>query len=136
MLAGSLDTNALVRLIVQDDDKQTQVVARWLSKYANKPESIYIAITVILELEWVLRSRYKFSKPDFVNALSSLLMADEFVFESESGLEQALSDYTDGDADFADYLHLALSRQRKALPFWTFDTTAARADGARLLKAS
>ena len=136
MLAGSLDTNALVRLIVQDDDRQTQAVARLLSKYANKPESIFVAITVILELEWVLRSRYKFSKPNFVTALSSLLMADEFAFESEGGLEQALSDYTDGDADFADYLHLALSRQRKALPFWTFDTTAARADGARLLKTS
>lgn len=54
-------------------------------------------------------------------------------FESEQALEQALVDYEEGPADLADYFHLALSRKRQALPFWTFDVRAARGDGARLL---
>jgi predicted nucleic-acid-binding protein len=47
-------------------------------------------------------------------------------FESENQLEQALADYEAGEADFAEYLHLALARQSQALPFWTFDRKAAK----------
>jgi predicted nucleic-acid-binding protein len=58
----------------------------------------------------------------------------ELVFESEGALEQALASYEEGGADFCDYLNLALAQYGLALPFWTFDTKASRAAGAKLLK--
>lgn len=134
MLAASLDTNVLVRLIVQDDEQQALVAAKLLARHAKKSESLFVAVTVILELEWVLRSRYKFTKADVILALSSLLTTFELVFESEGALEQALASYEEGGADFADCLHLALSSKGGALPFWTFDAAASNEVGARLLK--
>ena len=134
MVCASLDTNVLVRLIVKDDDQQSLVAAALLAQHAKDSESLFVAVTVMLELEWVLRARYKFSKGEVVRALSSLMMAVELVFESEGPLEQALASYEESSADYADCLHLALSAKRDALPFLTFDSNASREMGATLLK--
>lgn len=134
-IAGSLDTTVLVRLIVRDDQAQTEVAAKLLDRHIRRSENLWIAITVILELEWVLRSRYKFAKADVIKAVASLLMTMELVFESEGALEQALASYEEGSADFAEYLHLALAQYSHALPFLTFDAKASKASGAKLLKA-
>ncbi len=133
MLAGSVDTNALVRLVEQDDELQAQAVDRLLAKHAKKGELLFVPITVVLELEWVLRSRLDQSKAQFIETLSALLTMVEFSFESEDALEQALVDYEDGNADFGEYIHLALSRKSEALPFWTFDRKASKATGAKTL---
>ena len=132
-IAASLDTNILVRYIVKDDDRQSIVVAKVFEQHIRKSESLWVPVTVMLELEWVLRSRYKFSKGDVIRAMSALLATFELEFESEGALEQALSSYEDGSADYAEYLHLALARNGDALPFLTFDEKASKASGAKLL---
>jgi predicted nucleic-acid-binding protein len=93
-----------------------------------------VPITVVLELEWVLRSRYKFSKADVIKTSSGLLTSIELVFESEAVLEPALASYEDGATGFGEYLHLALAQSGLAFPFSTFDAKAAKAVGAKLLK--
>ncbi len=135
-VAGSLDTNVLVRLVVRDDDAQATLVAKLLDRHVRRAESLWVPTTVMLELEWVLRSRYKFAKADVIRTISSLLTTMELAFESESALEQALASYEEGSADFGEYLHLALAHHGNALPFWTFDAKASKAAGARLLKIS
>ena len=62
MLAGSLDTNILVRLVTGDDETQTQTVLRMLAKHSKNQKLLYVPVTVMLELEWVLRSRYGHAK--------------------------------------------------------------------------
>ena len=133
--AGSLDTNILVRLIVRDDPAQTDLVARLLARHVRRAATLWVPVTVVLELEWVLRSRYRFAKTDVTTAFAALLTSTELVFESEGALEQALASYEEGKADFGEYLHLALAHQGRALPFWTLDAKASKALGARLLKA-
>lgn len=133
MLAGSVDTNVLVRLVAQDDEMQAQVVDRLLARHAKKGELLFVPVTVVLELEWVLRSRLNQNKVQFMETLSALLTMVEFSFEAEDAVEQALVDYEDGNADFGEYLHLALSRRSEALPFWTFDRKATKAVGAKAL---
>jgi predicted nucleic-acid-binding protein len=135
MVAASLDTNVLVRLIVRDDEQQTQVASKLLEGHARKSESLFVPVTVALELEWVLRSRYKFTKAEIILTLSSLLTTFELEFESEGALEQALASYEHGGADYADCLHLALASKEKALPFLTFDAGAAKEVGAKMLTA-
>jgi predicted nucleic-acid-binding protein len=132
-VAASLDTNILVRYIVKDDDRQSLVVAKVFEQHIRRSESLWVPVTVMLELEWVLRSRYKFPKADVIRAMSTLLDTFELEFESEGALEQALSSYEDGSADYAEYLHLALARKGGALPFLTFDQQASKAAGTRLL---
>ncbi|MDB5743148.1 MAG: PilT protein-like protein [Polaromonas sp.] len=133
MLAGSVDTNILVRLITQDDELQANAVARPMANHARSEELLFVPITVVLELEWVLRSKKSKSKADVIQALSALLTMVELSFQSEGALEQALTDYQDGAADFGECIHLALSRSSEALPFWTFDRKASKAVGTKLL---
>lgn len=132
-LAGSVDTNVLVRHIVQDDEHQSAVVAKMFDGHIRRSESLLVPVTVMLELEWVLRSRYKFPKGDVIRAMTALLETWELVFEAEWAIEQALACYVEGRADFGEYLHLALARQHHALPFMTFDEKASKATGAKLL---
>lgn len=133
MLAGAVDTNVLVRLLTQDDPAQAQAVDRLLAKHANSGLLLFVPITVVLELEWVLRSRLTQSKAEFIRTMGSLLTMVEFSFESEHALEQALVDYQEGVADFAEYVHLAIARKNEALPFFTFDHKASKAMGAKKL---
>lgn len=129
----ALDTNVLVRLIVQDDPTQVASAKRLLTKCIRENETLFIPITVSLELEWVLRSSFGFGKPQVIQALSLILTAVELSFESESSLETALLNYEQGTADYSDYLHLALAEKVNAQPLWTFDKAASKATGAKLL---
>lgn len=130
---AALDTNVLVRLIVQDDPTQVASAKRLLKKCIRENETLFIPITVSLELEWVLRSSFGFGKPQVIQALSLILTAVELSFESESSLETALLNYEQGTADYSDYLHLALAEKVNAQPLWTFDKAASKATGAKLL---
>lgn len=130
---AALDTNILVRLLVQDDPRQTAAAHQLLAQGIQNAEALFVPITVSLELEWVLRARYGFAKADIIHALSTLLRAVELSFEAEPALEMALLHYEQGSADYADCLHMALAERANAQPLWTFDKAAAQVPGARLL---
>jgi len=133
MITGSVDTNVLVRLIAQDDPPQAKAVDRLFACHARQGEMLLVPVTVVLELEWVLRSRLSQTKDQVLETLDRLLALVELTFESENAVEQALLDYREGSADFGEYLHLALARKEQALPFYTFDKKATRALGAQAL---
>ena len=133
-IAASLDANVLVRLIVKDDAQQLATALKRLSQNVKGGLTLFVPITVVLELGWVLLSRYKFGKLDVIYTLSSLLTTVELVFEAEDALEQSLVTYEEGSADFGECLHLALARKASALPFLTFDLKAAKVAGAKLVK--
>ena len=129
----SLDTNILVRWLVKDDVRQAAKVRDMLQSTIESGERLFIPVTVALELEWVLRSRYSMPKPSIIKALVSLLETSEVVFQFELAIERAVNHYRRGNADFADCLHLGLCSAENNLPLVTFDKKAARLDGAALL---
>ena len=133
MITGSVDTNVLVRLVAQDDPLQAQAVNRLFARHAKKSEMLMVPITVVLELEWVLRSRLSQTKAQVLETIEALLTVVELSFEAEDAVEQALLDYRDGNADFGECLHLALARKWRALPFYTFDKKATKTSGAKAL---
>lgn len=130
---ASLDTNILVRYLVQDDERQLALARKLIKSALRTGENLYIPITVMLELEWVLRSNFRFGKEQVTATLSSLLAAAELSFESESSLEIALALYKKSSADFSDCVHVALAHVAGESPLWTFDRAAALVDGTRLL---
>ena len=131
----ALDTNVLVRYIVQDDSGQLAVAKRLIDRCIAEGQSLYVPVTVSLELEWVLRASFGYVKDDILLVLSNLFSASELSFESERALEVALQLYREGSADFADCLHIALATQAGEQPLWTFDKGAARVAGAQLIRA-
>lgn len=132
---AALDTNVLVRWLTDDDAKQSVIVARLFELAIEKDERLFVPATVILETEWVLRSRYRFDKPLVTAALDALLGVTELEFQTEPALEQALWLFKQAGApDFADCLHVALVCQAGQGPLLTFDERAGKLNGAQLLQ--
>lgn len=130
---AALDANVLVRFLVQDDARQGAAATRLIRRCLDAGGALFLPVTVLLELEWVLRSSIGFDKAAVLQALFGLLGSFELAFESEGAVEAALGQYADGAADFADCLHAALALVAGEQPLWTFDKAAAKVDGARLL---
>lgn len=130
---AALDTNVLVRYIVRNDAAQLTAAKRLISRSVSAGLTLFVPVTVVLELEWVFRSSFGFGKDEVLRALSSLFSAAELTFESERALEVALQLFRKGAADFADCLHVALADQAGEPPLWTFDKNAAKVSGAQLL---
>ena len=130
---ASLDTNVLVRFLVRDDAPQGAAAASLIRSAVRKGEPLFVPVTVLLELEWVLRSAFGFDKPAVLQALFGLLGSFELAFESEGAIEMALAQYERSAADFSDGLHVALAQRANQSPLWTFDKAAAKLDGAKLL---
>ena len=132
---AAVDTNVLVRYVVQDDVAQGAAAARLIRRSVQSGSPLFVPVTVLLELEWVLRSAFGFDKAEVMRTLSRLLGSYELGFESEGAVEAALASFERGGHDFADCLHAALAQQANQQPLWTFDKAAAKVDGARLLTA-
>jgi predicted nucleic-acid-binding protein len=130
---AALDTNVLVRYIIQDDAAQLAAAKRLINRCVGKGLTLFIPVTVVLELEWVLRSSFELGKNDVLLTLSSLFSVAELTFESERALEVALQLFRKSSAEFADCLHVALVTQAGEQPLWTFDKGAAKVSGAQLL---
>jgi predicted nucleic-acid-binding protein len=129
----ALDTNVLARYIVEDDLAQLAAARRLISRCLHEGLTLYVPVTVVLELEWVLRKSFGFGKDDVLRAMSNLFSAVELAFESERALETALQLYREGSAGFADCLHISLATQAGEQPLWTFDKDASKVSGARLI---
>jgi predicted nucleic-acid-binding protein len=132
---AALDTNVLIRFLVRDDAAQLEMARKLIAGCVAAGESLFVPITVALELEWVLRANFGFSKAEVIQTFAALLSAVELTFESEAALELALATYRDAAADFSDGLHIALASLAGESPMWTFDKAAARIDGAELPSA-
>ena len=133
---AAIDTNILIRFLVEDDAAQLAQVKKLISSAIRAGDTLYVPITVALELEWVLRSNFGFDKSTITQTLQALLSTTELSFESEPALELALLLFDDAQnvkADFSDCLHIALAHKAWQTPLWTFDKLAAKVAGARLL---
>ena len=130
---AALDTNVLVRFLVQDDAKQGLLARELIRSTLAKGEPLFVPVTVMLELEWVLRSNFGFDKAQIILTLTSLLATSELSFESEQSVEVALELFRQNKADFSDCVHIALSHSAEMTPMWTFDRAASKVDGAKLL---
>ncbi len=121
----ALDTNVVVRFLVKDDPSQA---ARARALIASN--AVFIASTVLLETEWVLRGAYGFMPADIARFLRALLGLEGVRVADPQAVSEALSGYEAG-LDFADALHLSLSGE--AARFATFDSRFAKK--ARKLQA-
>lgn len=131
---ASVDTNVLVRYLVEDDSQQLAAAQKLIQSALRAGKTLFVPITVMLELEWVLRSNFKFSKAQVTHTLSSLFATAELSFESELAAEIALALYTKSKAVFSDCVHIALAHAAGESPLWTFNQAASNVDGAKLLR--
>ncbi|MFN3565018.1 MAG: PIN domain-containing protein [Burkholderiaceae bacterium] len=127
-----LDTNVLVRFLVADDERQFEKARRLIRHEAANDDPVLISQLVLLECEWVLRSRYGLAKKDILAAFSGLLESTDVRIEDEACVEEALYVWKDSGAEFADCLIGAKYRALGCDSTVSFDARAAKVPGFRL----
>lgn len=114
----ALDTNVVVRFLVNDDKAQGRRARNVIAR-----GDVFVGPTVLLETEWVLRSAYGFPADEVGRFFRALLGLPGLTTESPERIGRALDGYEAG-LDFADALHLASADAADA--FATFDRRLAR----------
>jgi predicted nucleic-acid-binding protein len=127
-----IDTNILVRFLVDDEPSQNLAARRFLGERTAEAPA-YVSAVVVAETVWILNRRLKYPMAVIAELLQNLLATDGLVFEYTEELDALLSD-TGPKADLADYL-IAWGAQRAGCArIMTFDTKAAtRVPGMELL---
>ena len=128
----ALDTNVVVRFLVQDDPDQAALAVEVISGLTPDAPG-YACREVMVELVWVLERAYRYSRAEVAGALEGLLAASEIEIEAADDVGLALFRYRDDGFGFADLMIAAAARRVGAAELVTFDRKAARIDGVRLL---
>jgi predicted nucleic-acid-binding protein len=113
----ALDTNVLARFFI-DDPEDAQAALQRPAAAAALSGRVFVSVTVLLELEWVMRGFYKMPRKDISRVLRALVSIETVTLEDRHAVLQAL-DFLDKGLDFADSLHMA--RSARATRFATFD---------------
>ena len=129
----AVDTNVLVRYLVNDEIRQSAMVTFFIQKAIANGEAVRISLLTILETEWVLRSYGKRDKATVIEVFQALLEARDVEIELEESLEQALHYYKNSHADFADCLMTSRYQRSGCTAMMTFDDKASKLPGCELL---
>lgn len=105
-----IDTNVLIRFLVNDDPDQGRV-ARDLFAGLTAEAPGFLPREVLLESVWVLERAYRFDRTTITRAIEGLLESREIVVEAADDIGLALSRYAKGGAGFADQLIIAISQR-------------------------
>jgi predicted nucleic-acid-binding protein len=124
-----IDTNVLVRFLVRDDQAQFDRAQKLIRRQATAEDPVFVSLIVLLETEWVLRSRYGFSKSDILSTFSELLSSADVTFEDEPSIEEALYTWKESPAQFADCLIGARHRACGCRVTASFDANALKLAG-------
>ena len=118
----ALDANVLARFFV-DDAADALAAKQRPAAVAALSERSFVSVTVLLELEWVMRGFYELPTRDVSRVLRALASLQHVTLEDRDAVLVALDSFDKG-LDFADALHLA--RSSRASGFLTFDQRLAK----------
>ena len=116
-----IDTNVLVRFLVRDDEAQFEKARKLIKREVSAGRRVFVNQLVLMETEWVLRSRYGVMKDQIIDSISSLLDANDLQIEDEATVEEAVFLWRDSNAEFADCLIGAKNRRLGCRATASFD---------------
>lgn len=119
----ALDTNVLVRFLVEDDEAQSAAAAALIEETLSTGEGLFVSDIVLCETVWVLTASYRVKRPTTISVLRELLRARQVAFSTPDGISRALDAFARGRGDFADYLIREHARAAGCDHVATFDRT-------------
>ncbi len=126
----AVDTNVLVRVLVDDPGAQKQCAAA--RQLVGDSTAIYISQIVQVETIWVLESAYRFDREAVTSALTGLARNEAFVLQRREVFVEALHEMSISAVDFSDCLILTEARAEKA-DLATFDKKLGKLPGSKLV---
>jgi len=131
-----LDTNVLVRYIVQDDKQQAQLATDLIEKQCSLENQAFINEITLCEFVWVLKRAYRYDKTVILSILKQLLNSDDVYISSHPQAWEAYYDYEIGSADFSDYFIAQINKKFGCLFTYSFDKKACKNENFKLLAAN
>ena len=128
----ALDTNVIIRYLVNDDLQQAQAARALLTNFTAENPG-FICREVIVELSWVLDKAYGFPRDRIATVLEELAATTELHVEAAEDVIRAADGYRRGGAEFSDRMIAAAANRSGNGTLYTFDTQAAQLTGAVLL---
>ena len=128
----ALDTNIIIRYLVRDDVKQSEA-ARALLESLTAERPGYVCREVAVEVVWLLKRAYDYSRAQIAAILKELLITETLVFEVADDVARAAFRYSDGEAEFSDLMIMAAARRAGIRSLHTLDRKLSRLEGAVLL---
>ena len=116
----ALDTNALVRLLIEDDKKQAGVVKKLITSMEKQGRQILILTEVLIETVWVLESVYECTRDDIYRFLETLVYTSIFTLSDPQPITNAIRHFKKG-GDFADLVIVAQALNHQAQKMLSFD---------------
>lgn len=121
-----LDSNIVIRFLVQDDPKQSKKVNQWFDKWIQAEEVLWICQATLCEIFWVLERSYRLDKQELIKVLK-LLLQTKIEVENSEVVWEALYDYEkNANMGFADCLIGRQNSYFKCDATYTFDKKAAK----------
>ena len=122
----ALDTNVLVRFLMNDDEGQARKVYQLFKTAETQQEPLLVPLLVILELFWVLESAYCLSRTEILDVVDDLLLMPILVFDDRPALHSFLAEARQVNADLSDLLIAHSAQAAGAEAVFTFDSKALR----------
>ncbi len=129
-----LDTNVLVRYLVQDDPKQAALASRFIETTCTDEHPCYIGQIVLCELAWVLETNYQQSRTEIAAIVEKLLQVGQLEVSTPDVVWRALDDYKKSNVDFPDHLLARLNESAGCDSTVTFDKKASKQPAFEYLK--
>ena len=125
----ALDTNVLVRFLVEDDARQSVAAASLVNQVAAEDDRLFVSDVVLCETVWVLAGSYGISKAAIIDTMRGLIRARHLAFDAPDRLVRALDAFERGKGDFADYVIREHARAAGCTAVATFDRSLLRDAG-------
>ena len=122
----ALDTNVLVRFLVDDDKKQSQKVNQLLTQAEQTKQPLLVTSLVVLELIWVLDAVYGVIRGDIIHALNELLTMPALAFENQGILRDFVNSAQNSNFDSSDLLIAQSGFKQGCEATITFDKKVAK----------
>jgi len=124
-----LDTNILVRYLVQDDPVQSPKTTDFIRKTLTKANPGFVSAVALAETVWVLDRSYHFTDSEIAAAVEEILQTDALGVEHVAEAFIAMAALKTSHGDFADALIGAINTQAGCSRTITFDRKALRLPG-------
>ncbi len=124
----AIDTNILVRFLVNDDEKQAKIVRVTFKKHEESKEILLIPILVIFETIWVLEAVYEVERREIIDSISDLMLLPILEFEHQAALRNFVISAQGTSCDLTDLLIAQCAIASGCKTTLTFDKKASKFD--------
>lgn len=104
-----IDTNVLLRLLVNDNPGQRQAVLKF-GERLGKDYDGFVTLISLVEMDWALRKQYGYTKQESVEAIRRIVRIRGVEVQAPDAVVRTLQGVEDGNGEFADIMisHLCL----------------------------